>query len=69
MSKPTTNVALPKPRQSFQVLDSLQPGESLLFQLSAYDSLCTAITFRQRRDGTRFTRKMDCGGVRVWRVS
>ena len=64
-----SNVALPKPRQSFLILDSLNVGESLLFLMSSYNSLSPAITHRQRRDGKKFMRRMDGKGVRVWRVS
>lgn len=62
-------MALPPPRQSFKILDSLEPGASLLLPLAAYNSLGAALTFRRRRYGAIFRRALQDNGVRVWRIS
>jgi hypothetical protein len=51
------------------MLDSLEPGESALLELSYYDSLGPCLGWRKRRYGKSFTRKVEGSGVRVWRLA
>lgn len=58
-----------KPRNSFKMLDGLEPGESVLLPMDRYDSLSMCIMFRQRRDNKKFARRLDGAGVRVFRTA
>ena len=63
------NIPLPKPRLDFKALDVLKPGESILFPMSQYTSLPMCLSYRQRRYGKKFTRRIEDKFVRVWRVA
>jgi hypothetical protein len=69
---PNTNTMPPvpiRPKLNFRMLDSLEPGESALLELSYYDSLGPCLGWRKRRYGKSFTRKVEGSGVRVWRLA
>jgi hypothetical protein len=53
----------------FKMLDVLEPCESVLLDLSFYDSLGACLGWRKRRYGKTFTRKVEGHGVRVWRLA
>jgi len=62
------DIPLPAARNSYLVLDDLQPGESVTFPLANYLCVNHAYCYRQRRDGRRFTRRIEGATVRVWRT-
>jgi hypothetical protein len=63
-------IPVPKRRErvKYLVLDSLEPGQSVLIDVPTVNRLSTVIAYRQARDGKRFTCRKERGGVRVWRV-
>ena len=62
------DIPLPEARNSYLILDDLQPGESVAFPLANYLCVNRAYCYRQRRDGRRFARRIEGTMVRVWRI-
>jgi hypothetical protein len=67
--KKTSTVPLPKARNNFDCLDDLAVGDSITFPISLYESVGPVCAYRQRRDGTKFTRRIEDGAVRIWRLA
>jgi hypothetical protein len=63
-----TTVPLPGPTK-FGALDVLEIGESAIYPLIDYSSLCAAVTLRKTRRNKRFTRRTKGQFVRVWRTA
>jgi hypothetical protein len=60
-------IPIPKERNSYTILDSLNPGESVTFPLGEYLCVNHAYCYRQTRDGKKFRRKKEGTKLRVWR--
>lgn len=60
--------SMPAQRNDFAILDALAVGESTAFPVGLYFKLSPVLTYRQKRDGKKFTRRTDGEVVRVWRV-
>ncbi len=60
---------MPVQRNDFAILDGLEVGESAAFPVGIYFKLSPVLTYRQKRDGKKFTRRTEGDVVRVWRVA
>ncbi len=63
-----TTIPIPSRAPKFGALDVLEVGQSTLYPLVDYSSLCAAITLRKNRWNKRFTRRTQGQFVRVWRT-
>lgn len=59
---------MPRLRISYDLLDQLAVGESILYPLNCASSLSSILTLRAKRDGKKFARRTLPEGIRVWRV-
>jgi len=70
-SQVESKIPVPKvaDRKRYLVLDTLEPGESVLIPGLNTTSVKSSLWYRQERDGKKFTARKVEGGVRVWRVA
>ena len=65
-----TNIIPPNPYQTkFQELAMLEIGQSTTYPLVSYGSVCSSLTYHQRRYGKKFIRRTEGEVVRIWRVA
>jgi hypothetical protein len=66
--KPKIESGIPLPeRNSYAVLDDLEPGQSVAFPIVDYHTVIRCYSYRQERDGKKFRRKREGTKLRVWR--